>query len=146
MKIVDLSPVASPLTLVPLAQMLDAVACGFPSPAQDYEQNPIDLTEMLVEDPAATFLVRVAGTSMTLAGIDDGDVVLVDRSKVPHAGDVVVAVLDGEFTIKRLVRERGTWALRAESTEWPDVVVDELSELVIWGVVTVSFRFQRPRR
>ena len=83
---------------------------------------------------------------MILAGIDDGDVVLVDRSKVPRAGDIVVAVLDGDFTIKRLIRERGTWALHAESSEWPDIVVDELSELVIWGVVTVSFRFHRPRK
>lgn len=139
---------ARPVAANPLliGQLLDAVPCGFPSPAQDYDEGPIDLTQLLVEDEAATFLVRVAGTSMVDAGIEDGDVVLVDRSKTPRDGDVVVAVLDGDFTIKRLVRQRGAWALRAESSEWPDVTVDELSELMIWGVVTVSFRFHRPRR
>lgn len=146
MNVVHAYPLRNPPTTMELRELLDAVACGFPSPAQDYEQGPIDLTELLVEDAAATFLVRVSGTSMILAGIDDGDVVLVDRSKVPRAGDIVVAVLDGDFTIKRLIRERGTWALHAESSEWPDIVVDELSELVIWGVVTVSFRFHRPRK
>lgn len=80
------------------------------------------------------------------AGIYDGDVVIVDRSKTAHSGDVVVAILDGDFTIKRLVRERGTWALRAENSVWPPVVVDELSTLEIFGVVTVSLRFHRSRR
>lgn len=83
---------------------------------------------------------------MVDAGIHDGDVVIVDRSKTALSGDVVVAILDGDFTIKRLIRERGTWALRAENAEWPDVVVDELSTLEIFGVVTVSLRFHRSRR
>jgi DNA polymerase V len=78
-----------------------AVACGFPSPAQDYYDGPIDLTNMLVEDQAATFIVRAAGHSMTGAGISDGDELLVDRSKRPQHGDIIVAVLDGELT--------GTW-------------------------------------
>lgn len=81
---------------------------------------------------------------MVDAGIYDGDVLLVDRSKTPRERDVVVAVLDGEFTIKRLVRRRGTWALQAENVDHPDIVVDELSELSLWGVCTVSFRFHRP--
>lgn len=131
---------------ISLPQLLDAVPAGFPSPAQDYDAGPIDLTELLIEDQAATFLVRVSGTSMVDAGIHDGDVVIVDRSKTALSGDVVVAILDGDFTIKRLVRERGTWALRAENAEWPDVVVDELSTLEIFGVVTVSLRFHRSRR
>lgn len=137
-------PVVAKSTVV--RQLLDAVPAGFPSPAQDYDAGPIDLTELLIEDQAATFLVRVAGTSMIDAGIYDGDVVIVDRSKTAHSGDVVVAILDGDFTIKRLVRERGTWALRAENSEWPAVVVDELSTLEIFGVVTVSLRFHRSRR
>src|ERR1041384_4000702 len=125
----------------PLPQLREAVPAGYPSPDQYFDDGPIDLTELLIEDQAATFLVRVSGTSMIGAGIDDGDVALVDRSKAPRSGDVVVAILDGDFTIKRLVRERGTWALRAENAEWPDVVVDELSTLEIFGVVKVSMRF-----
>lgn len=139
---------AHPVTAepIPLPQLLDAVPAGFPSPAQDYDAGPIDLTELLIDDQAATFLVRVSGTSMVDAGIHDGDVVIVDRSKTVRSGDVVVAILDGDFTIKRLVRERGTWALRAENAEWPDVIVEELSTLEIFGVVTVSLRFHRSRR
>lgn len=132
------------VTAVQLRAPLDAIACGFPSPAQDYDDGPIDLTKILVDDEAATFLVRAAGSSMVDAGIYDGDVLLVDRSKNPRERDVVVAVLDGEFTIKRLVRRRGTWAVQAENVDHPDIVVDELSELSLWGVVTVSFRFHRP--
>ncbi len=113
-----------------------AVAAGFPSPAQDYYDCPNDLTEMLVEDHAATFIVRAAGHSMTNAGISDGDELLVDRSRTPQDGDVVIAVLDGELTIKRLVVDDAAIVLRAESNEHPDIVVDELSELTIWGVAT----------
>lgn len=146
MNIVSMSPLAEPLPRLQLREMLEAVHAGFPSPAQDYDEGPVDLLQMLVDDEAATFLVRVAGTSMIGAGIEDGDVVIVDKSKQPRDGDVVVAVLDGEFTIKRLVRQRGRWALRAENSEWPDVIVDELSTLTIFGVVTVSLRFHRPRK
>lgn len=131
-------------TAVQLRTPLDAIACGFPSPAQDYDDGPIDLTQILIDDEAATFLVRAAGSSMIDAGIYDGDVLLVDRSKTPQPEDVVVAILAGEYTIKRLVRRRGTWALHAENVAHPDIVVDELSSLEVWGVVTVSFRFHRP--
>lgn len=113
-----------------------AVPAGFPSPAQDYYDGPIDLTEMLVDDHAATFIVRAAGHSMTNAGISDGDELLVDRSRTPQDGDVVIAVLDGELTVKRLVVDGARVILRAESAEHPDVVVSELSELTIWGVAT----------
>ncbi len=113
-----------------------SVPAGFPSPAQDYYAGAIDLTEMLVEDHAATFIVRAAGHSMTNAGISDGDELLVDRSRTPQDGDVVIAVLDGELTIKRLVVDGATVILRAESRDYPDVVVNELSELTIWGVAT----------
>lgn len=113
-----------------------AVACGFPSPAQDYYDGPIDLTAMLIDDEEATFIVRASGHSMTGAGISDGDELLVDRSKRPRDGDVVVAVLDGQLTIKRLQVSAGRVTLRSESADYPDIVVPELSELVIWGVAT----------
>lgn len=122
-----------------------SVSCGFPSPAQDYYDGPIDLTDMLVEDRAATFIMRAAGDSMTEAGISDGDELLVDRSKTPRHGDVVVAVLDGELTVKRLeLGPRGV-VLRAENAHHPDITVSELSDLQIWGVVTYCIHHLRGR-
>lgn len=120
-----------------------AVACGFPSPAQDYYDGPIDLTEMLVDDQAATFVVRASGHSMTGAGISDGDEILVDRSKQPRDGDVVVAVLDGQLTIKRLQITATGVTLRSENAASPDIAVPELSELVIWGVATYCLHHLR---
>lgn len=113
-----------------------AVAAGYPSPAQDFYDGPIDLTEMLVDDQAATFVVRVAGHSMEDAGISDGDELLVDRSKTPRDGDIVVAVLDGELTVKRLRVTASGVVLQAESADYPDIVVAELSDLQVWGTVT----------
>jgi DNA polymerase V len=98
---------------------------------------------MLVDDQAATFVVRASGHSMTGAGIADGDEVLVDRSKIRRDGDVVVAVLDGELTIKRLHITTSGVTLRSENTEHPDVVVPELAELTIWGVATYSLHHLR---
>ena len=139
-------PLAAPLVPVRLLAAAESVAAGYPSPAQDYYDGPIDLTEMLVEDQAATFIVRASGHSMTGAGISDGDELLVDRSRTPRDGDVVVAVLDGELTIKRLqVTARGV-LLRAENAEHPDVVVPELSELVIWGVATYCLHHLNPSK
>lgn len=113
-----------------------AVPAGFPSPAQDYYDGPIDLTEMLVEDQAATFIVRVSGHSMQDAGISNGDELLVDRSKTPRDGDVVVAVLDGELTVKRLRLTDAGVVLQADNAEYPDIAVRELSDLQIWGTAT----------
>lgn len=120
-----------------------AVECGFPSPAQDYYDGPIDLTEMLVHDRAATFIVRASGRSMTGAGINDGDELLVDRSIDPRDGDVIVAVLDGELVVKRLEVTTGGVILRAENRSHPDVVVAELSDLRVWGVVTYCLHHLR---
>src|SRR5207244_2049805 len=122
---VDARPL--PLSIAPLP-----VPAGFPSPAQDYYDGPIDLTEQLVKDKAATFIVRVVGDSMEGAGISDGDELLVDRSLEPRHGDVIVAVLDGELTVKRLhLTARGV-VLLAENPKYPDLTVAELSELVVW--------------
>jgi DNA polymerase V len=120
-----------------------AVACGFPSPAQDYYDGPIDLTSMLVDDQAATFIVRAAGHSMTGAGISDGDELLVDRSKRPQHGDVIVAILDGELTVKRLELTEAGVVLRSENSEHPDIVVPELSDLQVWGVATYCLHHLR---
>lgn len=130
-------------TVAALRRAPISVACGFPSPAQDYYDGPIDLTAALVDDPAATFIVRASGHSMTDAGISDGDELLVDRSKRPQHGDVIVAVLDGELTVKRLEVTPAGVVLRAENADFPDLVVPELSDLQVWGVATFCIHHLR---
>ena len=83
------------------------VVAGFPSPAEQYQEQPLDLNELLVKRPAATFFVRVQGDSMIGAGITDGDLLVVDRSLLPADGDIIIACIDGDFTVKRY-REEGT--------------------------------------
>ncbi|WP_343957478.1 translesion error-prone DNA polymerase V autoproteolytic subunit [Yaniella flava] len=112
------------------------VPAGFPSPSQDYSDTKIDLNQMLIKDELSTFVVRVSGDSMEDAGIFDGDELIVDRSIEPHDGHVVIAVVDGEMTVKRLrVTDTGV-VLQAENAQYPDVTVPELSDLVVWGVAT----------
>lgn len=113
-----------------------SVPAGYPSPAQDYYTGRIDLNEHLIHDVTSTFIVRVSGDSMEPAGISDGDELIVDRSLEPRHGSVVVAVLDGELTVKRLwLTGRGV-VLHAENPRYPDIHVPALSELTVWGVVT----------
>lgn len=112
------------------------VRAGFPSPAQDYYSGPVDLNRHLMRDPATTFVLRVSGESMTGAGIFDGDEVLVDRGLEAHDGSVVVAVVHGEFTLKRLRQRDGATALVAEHPAYPPIVLSADDDLVIWGVVT----------
>lgn len=136
-------PVTAGVPPVPVRVAPVAVACGFPSPAQDYYDGPINLTEMLVKDDAATFIVRASGDSMAGVGIGDGDELLVDRSIEPRHGDVIVAVLDGELCIKRLEVTPTGVILRAENNRHPDITVRELSDLRVWGVVTYCLHHLR---
>ncbi|RKQ83550.1 DNA polymerase V [Mycolicibacterium mucogenicum 261Sha1.1M5] len=126
----------APLVTVALAGV-DA-ACGFPSPSQDYQTSEIDLNEHLMPNKLSTFLIRARGHSMIRAGIFDGDELIVDRSIRAEDGHVVIAVVDGEMTVKRLRIEAGVAVLAAENPQYPDVEIPELSELHIWGVVTRS--------
>ncbi|UUL76696.1 translesion error-prone DNA polymerase V autoproteolytic subunit [Pseudarthrobacter sp. Fe7] len=113
-----------------------AVAAGFPSPAQDYFDGRIDLNAHLIKDITSTFVVRVTGDSMEGAGISDGDELIVNRALEPKDGAVVIAVLDGELTVKRLRVTRTGVVLQAENPKYPDIRVPALSELTIWGVAT----------
>lgn len=126
-----------PLVLAPLTLpfYLAPVAAGFPSPADDYVEPSLDLNEYLVKHPAATFMVRVAGQSMVNAGIHDGDLLVVDRSVTPADGSVVVAVLDGQLTVKRLRRREGKVYLQPENRSYPEIPVSDESDLRVWGVV-----------
>jgi DNA polymerase V len=113
-----------------------AVAAGFPSPAQDYFDGRVDLNTHLIKDITSTFIVRVTGNSMEGAGISDGDELIVNRALEPKDGSVVIAVLDGELTIKRLRITATGVVLQAENPKYPDIRVSALSELTIWGVAT----------
>ncbi|KQQ98678.1 peptidase S24 [Arthrobacter sp. Leaf141] len=112
------------------------VAAGFPSPAQDYFDGRIDLNAHLIKDVTSTYVVRVSGESMEGAGISDGDELIVNRALRPTDGSVVVAVLDGELTIKRLRITAGKVILQSENPRYPDIEVPALSDLTIWGVAT----------
>lgn len=110
------------------------VAAGYPSPAQDYFEGRIDLNEHLIKDITSTYVVRVTGDSMEGAGISDGDELIVNRALEPKDGNVVVAVLDGELTIKRLRITRSGVVLQAENPAYPDIRVPALASLAVWGV------------
>jgi DNA polymerase V len=112
------------------------VEAGFPSPADDYLERAIDLNEELVRNPAATFFVRVKGESMRDAGIHAGDILVVDRSLTPSDRQIVIAMIDGEFTVKRLRRRVGGVFLEPENPDYPSIEVGENQELTIWGAVT----------
>lgn len=112
--------------------------CGFPSPSQDYQTSELDLNEHLMPNRVSTYLVRVSGHSMTLAGIFDGDEIIVDRSIRPLDGHVVVAVVDGEMTVKRLRNTPHGVLLAPENPDFPTIEIPELSDLRVWGVVTRS--------
>lgn len=113
--------------------------CGFPSPSQDYQTSEIDLNVHLMPNRVSTFLIRARGHSMIRAGIFDGDELIVDRSIRPENGHVVVAVIDGDMTVKRLrIHSKGGVTLSADNPRHDDIHVSELSDLRVWGVVTRS--------
>jgi DNA polymerase V len=119
------------------------VAAGFPSPADDYLDRPLDFNELLIENAPATFAVRVAGDSMIGAGIFPNDIAVVNRARTPKDQDIILALVDGDFTIKRLRKRRGVAWLQAENSNYPDIqIVPEIS-FEVWGVVTHSIRMFR---
>lgn len=113
-----------------------AVPAGFPSPAADYEQDRLDLNRHLVKNPAATFFVRVTGDSMIGAGIHDGDLLVVDRSLESRDKNIVIAVLDGELTVKRIRLKRGKIILEPENEKYYAHEITTENEFEVWGVVT----------
>ena len=124
----------APIQLTPLFG--HTVPAGFPSPADDYVEDRLDLNQLLIHNKSATFFLRVKGDSMQGAGIHDGDIIVVDRSIEPTDRAVVVAVVDGELTIKRLILRNGNAELHAENPKYAPIRFKEGQELTIWGVVT----------
>ena len=112
-----------------------SVEAGFPSPADDHLERSLDLNEELVRHPSATFFIRAKGESMRDAGIHDGALLVVDRSINPSNGQIVVAMIDGQFTIKRLRKSKERVFLEAENPAFSSIEIDAEQELVIWGVV-----------
>ena len=119
-----------------LARVLAGRPTGFPSPADDFIENRLDINAHLVKRPAATFFVRVQGNSMQDAGIHDGDILVVDRSLEPASGKVVVAAVDGELTVKRLEIRGGVMRLLPENAAYRPIEITDGMELTIWGVVS----------
>ena len=113
-----------------------SVEAVFPSPADDHLERGIDLNEELIRNPAATFLVRVKGESMRDAGIHTGDTLIVDKSVIPADRQIVVAMIDGEFTVKRFRKHGGKIILEAENPSFQPIEIGENQEVTIWGAVT----------
>lgn len=124
------------LPSMPLPLFSNKVSAGFPSPADDHLETKLDLNQHLVQHPAATFFVRVSGDSMIGAGIHDGDVLVVDRSLVCKDSCIVIAVVDGELTVKRFFQRGNEVVLMAENPKYPDIVVNQEMDFRVWGIVT----------
>jgi DNA polymerase V len=112
------------------------VSAGFPSPADDYLEQKLDLNTHLIQHPAATFFVRASGDSMKNAGIQSGDMLIVDRSLAPAHGKIVIAAVQGELTVKRLSCQNGRVTLMPENPAFSPIDITNEQEIVIWGVVT----------
>lgn len=132
-------PAFSPARLrIPL--FASKVPAGFPSPAEEHVEARLDPTEYLVEQPEATFFVTIQGNSMIEAGLMPGDKVVVDRSRTPAVGNIVLAVVDGEFTIKQLGGTKAKPVLLPANPEFKPIEIKEGMQFEVWGVVTGSFR------
>ena len=136
-----------PGVLRPLPLLRWHVCASFPNPAADYAEDALDLNDLLVKNPPATFMMRVSGRSMEDLGIHDGDLLIVDRSVDARTGDVVIAYLDGELTVKQLGTCRGRPVLLPASDAYPMIRIDPGQDFQVWGVVqhVIHTLKRRPR-
>lgn len=131
-------------TEMPLQYADDGIRAGFPDSAQEYITETIDLNKDLIRHPAATFYGRVVGDSMTGDGIDDGDIIVIDRSLQPEDGDLAVCCLDGEFTLKRIqFAKDDTLLLVPSNPRYPVITVTEENQFTIWGIVSYTIKRRR---
>jgi DNA polymerase V len=126
----------------PLMALLlkNKVCAGFPSPAEDLGASRIDLTALLVTHAQATYFLKASGHSMVEAGIFDGDIMVVDKAIKPRHGHIVVAIVDGDFTVKRLYQRAGRVKLRAANVTFPEIVPKDGQTIEVWGVVTATIK------
>lgn len=123
----------------------DGVAAGFPSPATEAAEGPLDLNRLCIRHPAASYFIRARGDSMTRAGIGDGDLLIVDRALQARNGDIIIASIDGEFIVKRYVNENGRIQLVPENPAYPIIDIQRgETTCEFFGVVTATIRFFRP--
>lgn len=122
------------------------IRAGFPSPAQDEIVTTIDLNQELIKHPAATFYGRVEGDSMIDEGIEEGDILIIDRSLEPINDDLAVCCIDGEFTLKRIKIDHSNIWLIPSNESYPPILVSNENEFIIWGIVTYTIRKNRRRR
>ena len=132
----DSSKEVSSALLIPLVK--EAISAGFPSPAEDYIELGVDLNKYLIKNPISTFFLRVSGNSMNNAGIYNNDLLIIDRSINPNPGHIVVALLDGEFTLKRLIKKQNNYYLKADKENYPAINLYEYVDIQIWGVAIYS--------
>ncbi|MDE6153987.1 MAG: translesion error-prone DNA polymerase V autoproteolytic subunit [Muribaculaceae bacterium] len=131
-------------TELPLQYADDGIRAGFPSPAQDYISESIDLNRDLIRHPASTFYGRVVGDSMIEEGIEEGDILVIDKSLEPENGDLAVCCLDGEFTLKRINITRGNRIyLMPSNRRYRPIEVTPDNEFVVWGIVTYTIKANR---
>ncbi len=116
------------------------ISAGFPSPADDYSEARLDLNKELITNESATFYARVRGDSMTLAGISDGDLLIIDKSKTPVNGSIVVCLIDGDFTVKRLHKKGNQFYLMPENDKYQPIKIKPENDVTIWGVVTYTIK------
>jgi DNA polymerase V len=121
---------------VQIPYITEGVSAGFPSPAADFMETNIDLNKELSENPLATFYIKVKGNSMIDAGINDKDVLVVDRSLEPQNNKIAICCIDGEFTVKRIQVEKDCLYLMPENSNYEPIKVTEENQLIIWGMVT----------
>ena len=112
------------------------ISAGFPSPADDFKEIRISLDKELVKNKEATFYAKVSGDSMIGAGLDDGDLLVIDRSLSPENGKIAICFIDGDFTVKRIKKEKGKFYLIPENKNYKKILVNEENKLIIWGIVT----------
>ena len=133
-----LRPSGSTFKKAKIPLLSDSISAGFPSPADDYTEENIDLNEYLISNPFSTFFLRVKGDSMINAGIKDKDLIIVDKSLTAKPGNIIIAMIDGEFTIKRLSIKNNELYLKAENHNYPDFRFKNHIDVQIWGVVIYS--------
>ena len=123
-----------------LEMIEQGISAGFPSPAGDFLENPIDLNKVLIKHPSSTFFARVKGTSMINAGIGDGDLLVIDKSLDPQDGKIAVCYLEGEFTIKKLKKEGGKLYLMPANESYSPIKIEVETDFMIWGIVTTIIK------
>ena len=114
----------------------EGISAGFPSPADDFKETRISLDRELVKNKDATFYARVSGDSMIGAGLDDGDLLVIDRSLNPENGKIAVCLVEGEFTVKRIKKEKNKIYLKPENKKYSRIEITEENGLIVWGIVT----------